>query len=82
MTDATFSKQFQDLNFKVSLDLRRAFKVTAAYRNIPMKELLDGSFRCWLAEFGDETLNGLLPDEFKFLRKRPLQPRSGNELDC
>jgi hypothetical protein len=70
MPDSASPKQLQNLNFKVAPNCHRAFKVTAAYREIPMKELLDESFRCWLAQFGDQTLNGLLPEEFKFSGKR------------
>jgi hypothetical protein len=42
------------MNFKMPSDFHRAFKMSAAARNMPMKEMLEASYRCWVEVFGDE----------------------------
>lgn len=51
----------QDLNFKVSPVMHRAFKLTAASRGLSMKELFEASFRCWLEKYGSEAEQTQLP---------------------
>lgn len=53
----------QDLNFKVSPDFHRAFKLSATMRGIPMKDLLEASFRAWLEIYGDDAMRALLPEK-------------------
>lgn len=48
------SDGFQDLNFKVSSDFHRRFKLTAATWGMSMKELLEASFKKWVEEHGYE----------------------------
>lgn len=40
-----------DLNFKVPRELHRTFKITAAEREISMKEILEAAFLCYLEEY-------------------------------
>jgi hypothetical protein len=51
----------QDLNFKVSPNLHRAFKVIAAERGMPMKDLLNSALRCWIEIYGNERDKTRLP---------------------
>lgn len=44
----------QDMNFKVPSDFHRAFKMSAASRNMPMKEMLVATYRCWVEVYGDD----------------------------
>lgn len=55
----------QDLNFKVDPALHHAFKVTAAMRNMPMKDLLDAAFRCYVEHYGTDIERGMLPASSK-----------------
>ena len=51
----------QDLNFKVSPEMHRAFKTTASLRGIPMVDLFKESFQSWQEKFGDEQTRSLMP---------------------
>lgn len=51
----------QDLNFKVSPELHKAFKAAAAMKGLAMKELLEACFRCWVELYGDDTIKRMLP---------------------
>jgi hypothetical protein len=51
----------KDLNFKVDPDFHFAFKMTATRRKMPMKDLLDAAFTCWLEQCGTEDEKSLLP---------------------
>ena len=51
----------QDLNFKVSPEMHRAFKATASLKGILMIDLLEASFQCWQEKFGDEQTRNLMP---------------------
>lgn len=55
------NSDLQDLNFKVSPELHRAFKTTASLRKIAMKDLLEAAFRCWQDTYGDDLTRFLLP---------------------
>ena len=43
---------FVDLNFKVSQDMHRRFKLEATLRGLSMKDLLEASFKCYLEAHG------------------------------
>jgi hypothetical protein len=51
----------QDMNFKMSPEFHRAFKITASIRGMAMKDLLEASFRCWVEHYGDDQAKALLP---------------------
>jgi hypothetical protein len=51
------------LSAPVEPDLHYSFKITATRRKMPIKDLLDASFRCWLARYGDAEEKALLPPE-------------------
>lgn len=46
------SDNLQDLNFKVTPDFHRKFKVTATSWGMSMKELLEASFKAWIDQHG------------------------------
>jgi hypothetical protein len=58
-----YAEDSQDLNFKVKSDFHYSFKITATKRKMPMKDLLDASFRCWVKHHGDAEEKALLPPE-------------------
>lgn len=51
----------QDMNFKVDPIFHQAFKVTAAMRKMPMKDLLEAAYRCWLEHYGSDAERTMLP---------------------
>lgn len=58
---STSNTGLQDMNFKMNADFHRAFKMTAAGRNMAMKEMLEASFRCWVDLNGTEQEKSWLP---------------------
>lgn len=46
--DETNGSEFRDLNFKVTPDFHRHYKVTASASGISMKQLLEQSFDAWI----------------------------------
>lgn len=51
MTEAPAS--LRNMNFKVKPSFKRAFKIAAARRGMPMKELPEASFRVWFDKESD-----------------------------
>lgn len=54
---------FQDLNFKVTPELHKAFKTIAAEHGIAMKDLLLAAIRCWAEQYGTDADKARLPKE-------------------
>jgi hypothetical protein len=52
------------MNFKVDPAFKRAFKIIAARRGMPMKELLEASFRAWVDKESDDSDEPLLPEDW------------------
>ncbi|SER26693.1 hypothetical protein SAMN05216548_11432 [Faunimonas pinastri] len=45
-------EELKDLNFKVSPDLHRDFKLTATAWGMSMKELLEAAYKGWVEKHG------------------------------
>jgi hypothetical protein len=50
---------FVDMNFKVAPEFHQAFKVTAAIKGMPMKDLLWAAFQCWVDVHGDDAVRAV-----------------------
>jgi len=54
----------RNVNFKVDPAFKRAFKITAARRGMPMKELLEASFRVWVDKESDASEEQFLAEDW------------------
>ena len=50
---------FQDMNFKVDPEFHTVFKVVAAIKGMPMKDLLESAFAAWVEKFGDDQIKAI-----------------------
>lgn len=71
----------RNLNFKAEPALR-AYKIIAAERGMPMKELMEASFRVWIDKESDASVEPLLPTDWNksyvCADGRVVRPASGD----
>lgn len=56
------------LNFKVNTEFKRVFKLVAAMKGMSMKELMEATYKCWVEQYGDESVRAVSALALKNIR--------------